>query len=111
MKEYVEIRGSWSDEENGWLSDTLELDGDCWVEITLPEKGRVVVKKSESREGPWPKALITHWDGPDFRLRLIHGHAKTMPLGTPCSEDRNAHNRFVKIITTSTPDRITLTMI
>lgn len=70
MKEITTINGAWSDEANAWVSDTLCLTGDCWLEISLPEKGRVVIKKAEKKEGPYPKALITKWGGPDFRFRV-----------------------------------------
>lgn len=90
MKEITTIQGAWSDEANGWQSDTLKLTGDAWLEMELPEKGRLVIKKAEQIEGPYPKALITKWGGPKFRIR-IYG----------CTEDR-----YVKIITSVTPTTI-----
>lgn len=90
MKQITTIAGSWSDEANGWESNVLCLTGDGWLEVELPEKGRLVVKKSENESGPYPKALITKWAGPSFRIRLY---------GT-------TEERYVKIITTSEPTRI-----
>jgi hypothetical protein len=90
MKEITDILGAWSDEANGWVSETLELTGDAWLEVTLPEKGRIVIKKAENISGPYPKALITKWDGPDFRIRLYGSTEK----------------RYIKVITTDTPTKI-----
>lgn len=87
-----EICGAWSDEDNGWVSDVVELLGDSWLEIELPEKGRLVIKKSESEDGPWPKALVSRWGGDSFRIRM-YGSTK---------------HRFVKIATTCTPTRCEL---
>ena len=88
--EITPIDGSWSSEANAWVSDTLCLTGDCWLEITLPDKGRLVIKKSESEEGPWPKALISNWTGPSFRIRMY---------GTTV-------DRYVKIYLTAAPSTI-----
>ena len=95
------INGAYSLDANGWVSETLELTGNAILEVLLPGKGRVVIKKSETRDGPWPKCLITKWAGPLFRFRLLHGRDKQ-----PSSENPGGHNRFVKIITTETPIRI-----
>ena len=84
------INGGWSDAANGWVSETLELAGDAWLEIDLPTKGRVVIKKAEEEDGPYPKALITKWGGPSFRIR-IYG---------------STQSRYIKIITTKTPNTI-----
>lgn len=84
------IQGAWSDDANGWVSETLELTGDMWLEVELPQKGRVVIKKAEHKDGPYPKALITKWDGPQFRIR-IYG---------------STERRYIKIITTETPKSI-----
>ena len=100
MKPIQTINGAWSDEANGWVSEDLELTGDAWLEVTLPHKGRLVIKKAETPEGPWPKALITPWTGPDFRLRLHHGTEKA-------SSDA-PHKRYIRIITTVPPTTIQL---
>ena len=99
MKSIQTINGSWSDEANGWVSDTLELTGDAYLEVELPSKGRLVIKKAVPRhvkDGTsaftWPKALITPWSGPQFRIR-IYGTTKAAQI---------------KIITTDTPTRIQL---
>ena len=79
MKEITTIQGAWSDDANGWVSEVLELTGDAWLEVTLPAKGRLVIKKAEppspvrsvtKTANVFPKALITPWTGPDFRIRL-----------------------------------------
>lgn len=95
MKSIQTINGAWSDEENGWLSETLCLTGDSWLEIELSQKGRVVIKKSETVEGPWPKALKSAWSGPKFRIRIYGG----------------TEGRYIKIITTEEPITIQLASI
>ena len=73
--EITAINGAWSEEENAWVSETWCLTGDCWLEVTMPGKGRMVVNKSETDSGPWPKAMITPWTGPEIRIR-IYGSTK-----------------------------------
>ena len=90
MKPITIINGAWSEQDNAWVSDTLCLSGDCWLEVTLPYKGRVVIKKSETENGPWPKAVISKWAGPNVRLRL-YGSTKW---------------RYIKIYITETPNTI-----
>ena len=90
MKEIETIRGAWSDEAFGWVSETIELTGDAWLEVELPQKGRLVIKKSETPEGPWPKALITKWAGPKFRIRLYG----------------STEHKYIKVITTDIPRTI-----
>ena len=70
MKPITTINGAWSEQANAWVSETLCLTGDCWLEVTLPQKGRLVIKKSETADGPCPKALISKWTGPEFRIRM-----------------------------------------
>ena len=93
--EIIPINGAWSDEANAWVSDTLCLTGDCWIEITLPDKGRIVIKKSESENGPYPKALISKWGGPEFRIRIY---------GT-------TENRYIKVCLTAEPTIIQIASI
>lgn len=88
--EITNIHGSWSDNSYAWVTDTWCLTGDCWLEVTLPQKGRLVIKKAETENGPWPKVLISSWSGPEFRIRL-YGSTKY---------------RYVKIYLTDNPDRI-----
>ena len=88
--EILTINGAWSAVENAWVSETWCLTGDCWLEVTLPDKGRLVIKKAETNEGPWPKCLISNWSGPEFRIR-IYGSTKY---------------RYVKLYLTQTPTRI-----
>ena len=64
------INGAWNEEANAWVSETIKLTGDGFLEITLPCKGRLVIKKAECADGPFPKALISKWTGPDFKIRL-----------------------------------------
>jgi hypothetical protein len=89
------INGAWSDEANAWVSETLCLTGDCWLEITLPGKGRLVIKKSESEDGPFPKAIVSNWTGEKFRIRIY---------GT-------TENRYIKVFLTSEPTIIQLASI
>lgn len=93
--EITPISGAWSDDANAWVSDKLCLTGDCWLEVALPDKGRVVIKKSENEEGPFPKALISRWGGPKFRIRMY---------GT-------TENRYIKVCLTTTPTNIQLSSI
>ena len=95
MKEITTINGAWSDEANGWVSETLCLTGDAWLELELPAKGRLVIKKAEKIDGPYPKSLITKWTGPGFRIRL-YGATEA---------------RYIKIITTETPVTIQISNI
>ena len=88
--EITTINGAWSAQENAWVSETLCLTGNCWLEVTLPDKGRLVIKKAETENGPYPKALITKWGGPQFRIRM-YGSTKS---------------RFVRICLTDTPTTI-----
>ena len=90
MNTITTIQGSWSDETNGWESETLQLTGDTFLEIELPHKGRVVIKKAEQVDGPYTKALITKWCGPSFIIKLYGGSTL----------------RYIKIITTETPNTI-----
>jgi len=90
MKPIQDISGAWSEEANAWVSEILELTGDTYLEVSLPTKGRLVIKKSESIDGPYPKALITPWTGPEFRIRLY---------GT-------TERRYIKVAITETPNRI-----
>lgn len=85
------ITGSWNETANAWVSEELCLQtGDIWLEVTLPAKGYIVIKKSETSDGPWPKALISTYSGPEFRVR-IYGSTK---------------ERYIRIETTSTPNTI-----
>lgn len=93
--ETTTIRGAWSDEDNAWVSETLFLTGDCWLEVTLPNKGRLVVKKSETENGPFPKAIISGWSGPKFKVR-IYGTTK---------------GRYIKVCLTETPTIIQISSI
>lgn len=68
--EVTKINGAWNEQENAWVSEDWCLTGDCWLEVALPDKGRLVIKKSETAEGPYPKAMVTPWAGPEFRIRL-----------------------------------------
>ena len=88
--EITTINGAWSEDANAWVSEALCLTGDCWLEVVLPEKGRLVVKKSETSEGPWPKCLITPWTGPEMRIRF-YGSTKY---------------RYVKLYLTEQPTRL-----
>ena len=108
MKPIQTIQGAWSDDANGWVSEDLELTGDAWLEVTLPHKGRLVIKKSETPEGPWPKALITPWTGPDFRIRLIHGYAEATRQTAEYYGIGIGHSRYIRIITTVEPTTIQL---
>ena len=102
MKPITTIGGAWSDEANGWVSEDLEITGDCYLEAELPQKGRLVIKKSETSAGPWPKALVTKWAGPSFRIRILHGRDEVQGA---------RHNRHIRIVSTSTPTSIQLTNI
>lgn len=91
MTERIPIDGAYSTEANGWVSELITLTGDTYLEVTLPSKGRLVIKKSETPDGPFQKALITPWAGPDFRIRIRHGlaypiPAATVPAGSPSGQ-------------------------
>lgn len=88
--EITPISGAWSEDANAWVSEVLCMTGDCWLEVKLPDNGRLVIKKAESAEGPWPKALISSWSGPEFRIRVY---------GT-------TEGRYIQICLTDTPTTI-----
>lgn len=75
MNQITTIQGAWSDEEDAWVSESLHLTGDCWLEVELPEKGRLLIRKAETADGPWPMALVSTWHGPSFRIR-VYGSTK-----------------------------------
>lgn len=91
----IEVKGQWSNEEKGWVSETLCIKGNCWLHIILPFRGIVVIKKSESLDGPWPKALVTDWDGEEYGIK-IYGSTK---------------NRYIRIYTTEIPKSINIAYI
>lgn len=98
----VTINGAWSDDANGWVSEVLELTGDIWLNVELSQKGRVVIKKAEDICGPWPKALITKWSGPVFKLRIVCGGDRlNMSDGS-----YRSFGRFIQIVTTDIPKSI-----
>lgn len=70
MRTLTPVNGQWSEEANAWVSETLFLTGEHWLELSLPAKGRIVVKMADTAEGPFPKALISKWAGPDFSIRI-----------------------------------------
>ena len=84
------VNGAWSEEENAWVSEDCYLTGDCWLEVVLPGKGRMLMRKAETQEGPWPRCLSSNWSGPEFRIR-IYG---------------STEYRYVRIYLSSTPSRI-----
>lgn len=90
QQDTITINGQWSDTDNAWVSEVIELTGSIYLEISLNEKGRCVIKKSNTIEGPWPKALISSWTGPDFKIRVLP------------STDR----QYIKIYLTSEPNNI-----
>ena len=108
MTEVIPITGAYSVDANGWVSDLIALTGDTYLEVTLPSKGRVIIKKSETPDGPFPKALITPWAGPEFRIRIHHGKAEPPPQNPP--EDQG-HYRYIRIFTSETPTTIQLAKI
>ena len=86
------INGAWSEEDNAWVSETLCLTGVCRLEADLPDKGRLVIKKSESENGPFPKAYISRWGGTSFIINIY---------GT-------TRERYIRIYLTETPTSIKL---
>lgn len=88
--EITTINGAWSEEANAWVSETWCLTGDSWLEVSLPDKGRLVVKKAETLDGPWPKCFISPWCGPEMRIRF-YGSTKY---------------RYIRLYLTKEPDRI-----
>lgn len=88
--EITTINGAWNEEEHAWVSEIWHLTGDCWLEVTMPDKARLLIRKAETLDGPWPRAMVTKWTGPEFRVRL-YGSTKY---------------RYVRIYLTETPQRI-----
>lgn len=92
MKETVKIKGAWDSNENAWVSETLCLTGNSYLEATLPENGRMLIRKAEHKDGPYPTALVSKWER-DFEI-TIYGTTK---------------GRYVKIYLTTTPKHIQIT--
>ncbi len=86
------INGAWSAQENAWVSETICLTGNSFLNVKLATKGRMILRKSETSDGPWPKVLSSPWTGPDFNIRIF-GSTK---------------GRYLKIYLTSTPTEITI---
>ena len=63
------INGAWDEDANAWVSEPLTIDSDCWLEAELEDKGRMVVK--QNIDSKWPKAMISKWGGPKFRIRIF----------------------------------------
>lgn len=112
MTERIPIDGAYSTEANGWVSELITLTGDTYLEVTLPSKGRIVIKKSETPDGPFPKALITPWAGPDFRIRIRHGLAYPIPSSVPAPNAEAAQatvtSRYIRVVASATPTSIYL---
>lgn len=108
MTEVIPITGADSATANGWVSDLIALTGDAYLEVTLRSKGRVIIKKGESADGPFPKALITPWAGPEFRIRIHHGKTEPPPQNP---DGDQGHKRYIIIFTSETPDTIQLAKI
>lgn len=87
----LDVTGSWNEDANAWISDVVELHTDCYLEIDLPSKGRLVVKKAETIDSPWPKAMVSKW-ADQIRLR-IYG---------------STEGALLKFCLTDTPKRIQL---
>lgn len=86
----VTVNGEWSDEANAWVSENIQLTGNITLEVDLGEKGIVVIKKAETLEGKWPKAYISGWEGPEFKIK-VYGSTKA---------------KYIRIETTTTPETI-----
>lgn len=108
MTEVIPINGAYSTDANGWVSDLIALTGDTYLEVTLPSKGRIIIKKGESEDGPFPKALITPWAGPEFRIRIHHGKTEPPPQNP---DGDQGHYRYIRIFTSETPTTIQLAKI
>lgn len=94
MNESRTITGAWNEECNAWVSDELCLSGNAVLDVTLPQKGRLVIKQLEDN-GRWPKALVTKWCGPCMRIRIFGA----------------TYSRYIKIFLTEEPQKIILTNI
>lgn len=91
----IDITGDWNEDANAWVSDVVGMNSNAFLEIDLPSKGILVIKKSEKVEGPWPKAMTTKWTGPKIRIRIYGSTTKAL----------------LKFCLTSTPTRIQLVRI
>lgn len=89
----MDINGAWSSNDDAWVSEAIHLTGDCILDVELQGEGRLVIKKSESEDGPYPKVLISDWGGPKFRIKLF---------GV-------TDGKYVKVYTTSVPDLVRIT--
>lgn len=71
--------------ENGWVSEEMVLTGETFLALSLPDRGRVCLRKSNSADGPWPIILMSPHTGPDFRIHLF-GQAKGKHIKVLCTD-------------------------
>ena len=86
---------SFDEEANSWRSGDIRLTGDCYLSVTLPERGRLAIRKFNSTDAPKPVVLMSPHTGPDFEIR-IYGESA---------------GKYIRIETTAQPTKAELTPI
>lgn len=95
MSQITNISGSWSDRDNAWVSEALQLSDESFLEVEFEQNGIVVIKLSDTQNGPWPKAYISKWRGPKQQVRL-YGTTK---------------DRYIKVFLSRIPKSVQLSSI
>ena len=57
------------DNANSYSSGPIQLTGDAYLCVTLPTKGRIVIRKSNTGRAPWPIVLASPIEQ-DFQIHL-----------------------------------------
>ena len=61
---------NYSDLTNSFVSPDITLSGECILRLTLPEKGRLAIRKANAPTAPWPIVLMSPHTGPDFYIHI-----------------------------------------
>ena len=59
----------WNGFSNSFRTEVISLLGDCFLRLSLPERGRVAIRKANSPGGPWPVVLMSPVNT-DFEIRI-----------------------------------------
>jgi hypothetical protein len=90
----VTVNGTYSDKENGWVSEVLHPDGDIYLRCTLPKIGLLLVRqqkglsnietglKNDSYESMGGPKIVQTKRSSEFRLRLTYQEGTTLQIFT-----------------------------
>lgn len=77
--------------DNAYTTQPILLTGDAFLTLSLPERGRLAIRKSNTGERPWPIVLMSP-KNKDYQIR-IYGQTR---------------GKYIKIQTTHAPTSATL---